>query len=247
MTRLLDFLDDLEVLGAEVASKLAPWLAPLLSAVVVGKAMMNPPFEWSLWLAILTGSAIELSGISTLSTALMLWSWRSDHQKAQPTTIPLLLAVGCALTYLFTAFALTVVLKIMPGLEVLAYGLFVLLALTSAVNLSLRRDHRRRAPGSQTLRRAKRPGRISGQTRVASDPNGFQVRKPVPKQNADERWLLLKQANENKERLIEDRREQVLSLVHSGKSQPEIAAHLGVSISTIKRDIKALNGKVIVA
>ena len=143
MTGILDFLDELEALGTEIASKLAPWLAPLLSAVVVGKAMMNPPFDWALWLAVLTGAAIELSGIATLSTALMLWSYRSGSPY-RGSVIPLILAVSCAFVYLFTAFALTVVLKIMPGLEVLAYGLFVLLALTSAVNLSLRRDHLRR-------------------------------------------------------------------------------------------------------
>ena len=154
MTGRLDFLDELEVLGTEIASKLAPWLAPLLSAVVVGKAMMNPPFDWALWLAILTGAAIELSGIATLSTALMLWSYRSGSLN-RGSAIPLILAVSCALAYLFTAFALTVVLKIMPGLEVLAYGLFVLVALTSAVNLSLRRDHRHRRIGSNPLVKTK--------------------------------------------------------------------------------------------
>ena len=79
MTGILDFLDELEALGTEIASKLAPWLAPLLSAVVVGKAVMNAPFGWPVWLATLTGAAIELSGIATLSTALMLWSFRSDR------------------------------------------------------------------------------------------------------------------------------------------------------------------------
>lgn len=246
MSGILDFLDELEALGTEIASKLAPWLAPLLSAVVVGKAMMNPPFDWPLWLSTLTGAAIELSGIATLSTALMLWSYRSaPSPKYRGSIIPLILAISCAFVYLFTAFALTVVLKIMPGLEVLAYGLFVLLALTSAVNLSLRRDHHRRLPGSSPARPAKRVKAKS--TRGSSGlngSNGINVRMPVPEQSDDERRLLLQQANESKERQIEERRLQVLDLVQVGLSQPQIADELGVSVSTVKRDIKALNGQV---
>src|SRR5262245_4703152 len=127
--KILSTLDELEALGAELASKLAPWLAPLLSAVVVGRAVIDPPFSWPTWLAWLTGAAIELSGIATLNTALLLWSYRTEQAgDRRPSIIPLLLAVGCALGYLVTALALTVVLKILPGFEVLAYGLFVILA-----------------------------------------------------------------------------------------------------------------------
>lgn len=246
MTGILDFLDELEVLGTEIASKLAPWLAPLLSAVVVGKAMMSPPFDWALWLAVLTGAAIELSGIATLSTALMLWSYRSGSPH-RGSAIPLVLAVSCAFAYLFTAFALTVVLKIMPGLEVLAYGLFVLLALTSAVNLSLRRDHQRRWAGSNPSIKTKRTRNKDKSRQNRSSLNGssgFRVRTPVPDQTDEERWLLLEQANESKEQQIEERRAQVLNLTQAGKSKPEIADELGVSISTIKRDIYALNGQI---
>jgi len=246
MTGILDFLDELEALGTEIASKLAPWLAPLLSAVVVGKAMMNPPFDWALWLAVLTGAAIELSGIATLSTALMLWSYRSGSPH-RGSTIPLILAVSCAFAYLFTAFALTVVLKIMPGLEVLAYGLFVLLALTSAVNLSLRRDHRRRWAGSIPAVKTNRIKTRGKSNKSRSGLNGsdrFRVRTPVPDQTDEERWVLLEQANESKGQQIEERRAQVLNLTRAGKSKPEIADELGVSISTIKRDVYALNGQV---
>ena len=242
MTGILNFLDELEALGTEIASKLAPWLAPLLSAVVVGKAMMNPPFDWALWLAVLTGAAIELSGIATLSTALMLWSYRSVSPH-RGSVIPLILAVSCAFVYLFTAFALTVVLKIMPGLEVLAYGLFVLLALTSAVNLSLRRDHLRRRVVSNPALKAKRT-RSNKKRSNLNGSNGFRVRTPVPDQTDEERWLLLERANESKGQQIEERRAQVLCLTQAGKSKPEIADELGVSISTIKRDIYALNGQV---
>lgn len=40
------------------------------------------------------------------------------------------------------------------------------------------------------------------------------------------------------------RREQVLTLADQGMTRPEIANELGVSVTTIKRDLKALNGRV---
>jgi DNA-binding NarL/FixJ family response regulator len=55
---------------------------------------------------------------------------------------------------------------------------------------------------------------------------------------------LLERANENKGRQIEERRAQVLNLAQAGKSKPEIADELGVSVSTVKRDIYALNGQI---
>jgi uncharacterized protein YerC len=50
-------------------------------------------------------------------------------------------------------------------------------------------------------------------------------------------------ANEAKQAQIVQRREQVLSLLDTGLTQQEIADELGVSVATIKRDAKALNGR----
>jgi uncharacterized protein YerC len=51
-------------------------------------------------------------------------------------------------------------------------------------------------------------------------------------------------AQEAKQAQVELRREQVLNLISQGMSQPDIADELGVSLATVKRDTKALNGKV---
>jgi DNA-binding NarL/FixJ family response regulator len=230
-TKLLTFLDELEAVGAEVASKLAPWLAPLLSAVVVGRAVTAAPFSWPTWLAWLTGAAIELSGIATLNTALLLWSYRAEQPTdKKPSAIPLVLAVGCALGYLITALALTVVLKILPGFEVLAYGLFVVLALTSAVNLTLRRDHVRR-----TTVQPKRP-QVSRQKSASEAPKSSFVPGDL---------AALEAANAARFASVEQRREQVARMLSEGMSQPAIAQALGVSVSSIRRDKAALsNGRV---
>jgi Trp operon repressor len=51
-------------------------------------------------------------------------------------------------------------------------------------------------------------------------------------------------ARDTKQATVEERREKVLTLLDSGKSQPAIAEELQVSLATIKRDVKSLNGKV---
>lgn len=51
-------------------------------------------------------------------------------------------------------------------------------------------------------------------------------------------------ARDTKKAQADERREKVLSLLNSGMSQASIASELGVSIATIKRDTKSLNGQV---
>jgi DNA-binding NarL/FixJ family response regulator len=51
-------------------------------------------------------------------------------------------------------------------------------------------------------------------------------------------------ANDTRMAQINERREQVLSLIQQNMSQADIASELNVSLATVKRDAKALNGKV---
>jgi hypothetical protein len=50
-------------------------------------------------------------------------------------------------------------------------------------------------------------------------------------------------AREQKQANVSRRREQVLALFRAGVDREQIAAELGVSLSTIKRDLAALNGR----
>lgn len=54
----------------------------------------------------------------------------------------------------------------------------------------------------------------------------------------------LSRANDARQAQIEIRRAQVLILAQAGKVQEEIAAELEVSLATVKRDVKALNGSL---
>lgn len=51
-------------------------------------------------------------------------------------------------------------------------------------------------------------------------------------------------ANDTRQAQMTERRERVLDLLHHDMTQAGIADELGVSVATIKRDIKALNGRV---
>ncbi len=53
----------------------------------------------------------------------------------------------------------------------------------------------------------------------------------------------LSRANDTRQAQIEVRRQKVLTLLEQGMNQNEIAELMGVSVATIKRDTKALNGK----
>lgn len=55
----------------------------------------------------------------------------------------------------------------------------------------------------------------------------------------------LQKANDTRQAQIEARRDQVLILAQQGKSQSEIAGALDVSLATVKRDVKALNGSLV--
>ncbi len=55
---------------------------------------------------------------------------------------------------------------------------------------------------------------------------------------------LLDVANQERQLIVELRREKVHDLSNQGNSQAQIADQLGVSLSTVKRDTKALNGQV---
>lgn len=78
---------------------------------------------------------------------------------------------------------------------------------------------------------------------VSNGANDTRSDEPMS-QTDTERIAHLSEANDTRLAQVETRREQVLSLLNAGKSQNDIASELKVSIATVKRDTKALNGRV---
>lgn len=57
----------------------------------------------------------------------------------------------------------------------------------------------------------------------------------------------LTKANDTRQAQIDERRNRVLLLAQEGKEQAQIASELEVSLATVKRDVKALNGSFVVS
>lgn len=226
--KLLDLLDSAETVGAEIASKIAPWLAPLLSAIIVSQAVTHAPFAWPIWQSILLGATLELMGLATLSTLMMLYSYRQRQpDDRKPSLFPLVLAGGGVAVYVGTVASITVLLKL-PSLavyaetvSVLVYTGILLLAITAAVNLTIRRDHYRLLNQVTTRKMAQTTRR----------------RRPVNKRPADqtndERRANLTQANAARQPTQADYN-RAAHLRDEGLTWREVANQIGRSESTAK-------------
>lgn len=222
--KFLNYLDNIEPIGAEIASKLALWLAPLLSAIIVSQAVLQPPFNWEMWQAILLGSTLELMGIAVLSTSMLLYSHRSRQPaNRKPSLLPLFLSTVSVAVYAATVAIITVALK-WPDLMAyanyispLVYVGVLLLAITSAVNLTLRRDHFRlvnqpNAPGSRRKPAGrKRPGEQTNEERLANLETANATRRPTATDY-----------------------NRAAQLRASGLTWPEVATKIDRSVSTAK-------------
>lgn len=136
---------------------LGPWLTPLPSAALVGRATIHY-LNWEPWLGLVSGAAIETLGITAISTTLLLWDYNQSRRKSQPPA-PVRLAVTLVVGYALVTILLTVFMEIAPDVVILAPALWPLLSLVGAVNLALRSQHRHRlaaAAAEQAGRRAER-------------------------------------------------------------------------------------------
>jgi biotin operon repressor len=119
-----------------------PWITPIPSAALVANATVQH-LHWSTELGWVTAAIIESLGLTTVSTALVLWEYNAVRRKTAPSA-PFPLAAALVVIYLVSTIGLTVLLDILPELARFAPALFPLLALVGAVNLALRAGHRRR-------------------------------------------------------------------------------------------------------
>jgi DNA-binding NarL/FixJ family response regulator len=84
---------------------------------------------------------------------------------------------------------------------------------------------------------------LTRQQTVSFSANDTKPNEPMS-QDDDTRQAHLNDANDTRQAQIQERREQVLTLLDKEMSYPDIANELGVSLATVKRDIKSLNGSV---
>lgn len=126
----------------DLIAGLAPWLTPVPTAYLVGRATVAY-LRWPVWVAVIAAVIIEALGLSAVNTALALREYNASRRKVDPRA-PFEVAAALAGVYLTVAVLLTVALDIAPALARYAPAVFPLLSLTGVTVLALRSDQRRR-------------------------------------------------------------------------------------------------------
>lgn len=179
-----------EVLTDLIAG-LAPWLTPVPTAYLVGRATIAY-LRWPLPIALVAAVIIEALGLAAVNTALTLREYNAQRRKTDPRA-PFAVAAALVGVYLAVAVLLTVALDIVPDLARWAPAVFPLLSLAGVTVLALRSDQRRRLTAiasdkaeRQAERQAKRqapPARVS--SRVSSGvSNNTQLDAPLDRLQA---------------------------------------------------------------
>lgn len=126
----------------DLIAGLAPWLTPVPTAYLVGRATIAY-LRWPLPIAIVAAVIIEALGLAAVNTALTLREYNAQRRKTDPRA-PFAVAAALVGVYLAVAVLLTVALDIVPDLARWAPAVFPLLSLAGVTVLALRSDHRRR-------------------------------------------------------------------------------------------------------
>ena len=140
--RIIEVFEQWENLPLALATKFGPWIAPLIPALFVQRAMiehLNAPPAWG-WLAAI---ALEVVGIASVKSLLRAYTWERERRKTDPPAPVGWNALATAV-YFGTAFLLVLVLEFWPEAAKIAPASFVVLSGTSALVLALADDQKRR-------------------------------------------------------------------------------------------------------
>ena len=265
--RIIAHFDDIENLALEFATRLGPWLAPIGPAYFVGRSVYhNLNAHWVI--AVVMAIAIECVGIAASHCALRCWTWNQTKRKSDPEA-PFILMVWLSLVYFGAAFSLAILTEVIQELATYAPAVFLGLAAVAYVTIGVAmklhtwEDERkviseaRQVKGQLTnevkqlaaqvdqkrrqlttlqtnlnRQRVEVDAQIDGQFEgKATNPGSFGPHN-------------LDKANQAREVKIARRRERVLTLKRQNHTLQHIADTLEVSLSTVKNDLKALNGKL---
>lgn len=137
-----EYLHKLEDTAVDVISVFGPWLGPIPSAYLVGRAAENY-LHWHTAVAWIAAVAVESIGVVSVVLALRLYEWNETRRKTDPAA-PFGLAVALVAVYFVVTIGLTVLLDVAPALARYAPAVFPLLAAVGAVNIAIKNGQRRR-------------------------------------------------------------------------------------------------------
>jgi len=134
--------ENLERTLTDGVSRVVPWLTPLPTAFLTGRATVNH-LHWPDVLGVVVGLIVEGFGLGAVNTALELYNYNRSRRKSDPPA-PLWIALIVLAVYFVAVTGLTVLLDTLPNLSVYAPLLFPTLSIAAVTLLAVRADQRRR-------------------------------------------------------------------------------------------------------
>lgn len=163
--------------AVKTVARLVPWLAPVPSAWLVGRAVMGH-LSFPLPMAIVTGLVIEGLGLVSAYN----WQWFSDWNrkklKSDPAAPAILPAVMGAF-YLLVAIGLVVILEVLPELATFAPATLPLLALVGTVNMALISGQELREAEAETAKAERKQARKERKAEKAETATRKRKRQPA--------------------------------------------------------------------
>ena len=147
-------LNKLEDMAVDVIAIFSPWLAPIPSAYLVGKAA-GLHLEWHPVVAVIAAVAVESIGVVSILLSLRLYEWNATKNKTDPTA-PFALSLVTTAFYFIVTIGLTVVLDVYPELAKFAPAIFPLLAAVGASNIAMKDGQRRREEAKLEAKQARK-------------------------------------------------------------------------------------------
>lgn len=164
---MLEKFDAWERTAIGMVSRLLPWLAPIPSAYLIGKAAMNQ-LQFPLGLGLIVAVIVEFLGLAAMSTFLDVFIFNQNRRKSDPPA-PLWLPIMLVALYLILVISLTVIIEIVPSLTVYSPVLYPGISLAGYIMLSLQYylSHRRKMISDEKAeRRAERQAARSEQVKI---------------------------------------------------------------------------------
>lgn len=220
-TDITESLNSVEDLAVDVLAVFGPWLAPIPSAYLVGKAAVSH-LLWHPLIAFIAAVAVESIGVVSIVLSLRLYEWNQTKNKTDPAA-PLALSLVAAVFYFVVTIGLTVVLDVHPDWSRFAPAIFPLLAAIGAANIAMKNGQRRR----EVAKLEKKQPQKQQVKATAAQPEKQPAQRVAPEVGE-----------------LEGTRLQVYEIYRRNPSatQQEVADKIGVSRQAVSKHVKALNG-----
>ena len=229
-------MNNLEHKAIMVVAKFTPWIAPLPSAAFIYRAAILH-LHTEVWIAATIAVVVEALGLTTIYTALWMYTWNQSKRKSDPQA-PAHLAYYLISIYLSTTMTLILVLEVWPNASRYAPALFPFLAVVGGVNLALIVQQGIREDAITAQKQERKAARKTPQIAVSTMPQKSTQMPQNGTANGD-----MRAANKSKQQKIAARDDEFLRLWNNGvRKTGELAEALNVGPDTVRRTKAKFNG-----